>query len=63
MRDQGYDNGLDMGGDKFGLVWFWALRSVFLLHEGSFDQDLLLKADSERLQTSMPGAGFEPATN
>ncbi len=25
------------------------------------DQDLLLRANSERLQTSMPEAGFEPA--
>ncbi len=28
---------------------------------GWLNRDLLLKADSKRLQTSMPGVGFEPA--
>jgi hypothetical protein len=45
----------------YGLVWFGALQSAFLLHEGYFDRDLLIKADYERLQTSMPEAGFKPA--
>ncbi len=43
------------------MVWFGVLRSMFLLHEGLLVWDLLLKADFERLQTSMPEAGFEPA--
>ncbi len=33
----------------------------FLQHQDSLDRDLLLKADSERLQTSMPEVEFEPA--
>ncbi len=32
----------------------WSATVCLLLH------DFLLKADSERLQTSLPGAGFEP---
>ncbi len=43
---------------RFGLVW--SAMICFLLTEGKLDRDLL-KADSERLQASMPGAGFEPA--
>ncbi len=43
----------------FGLVW--SATVCFLLQEGKLNRDLLFKADSERLQTSMPGAGFESA--
>jgi hypothetical protein len=43
------------------LVWFRALRSVILQREGKLDRDLLFKAHSERLQTSMPEARFELA--
>ncbi len=39
--------------------WVWSAMVCFLLHEGQLDRDLLLKADSERLQTSMPEAVFE----
>ncbi len=45
----------------FGLVLVWSATVCFLQHEGEFDRNLLLKADSELLQTYMPGEGFEPA--
>jgi hypothetical protein len=41
-----------------GLVW--SATVCLLQHEGQLDRDLLLKADSEWLQTSMPEAGFKP---
>ncbi len=48
----------------FGLLWFallWCATVCFLQHEGKLDWDLLFNADYERLQTSMPEAGIEPA--
>ncbi len=44
-------------------VWFGLGATVFFIFStrGLIRPDLLLKANSERLQTSMSNAGFEPA--
>ncbi len=43
------------------LVWFGAQWSILLQHEDKLDGTLIFKANSERLQISIPEAGFEPA--